>query len=60
MAVGIKKGDMYLGTRQYPDRKKPSLVFEIGNTAMVLGSVKDESLWEKALEEIIGKKVEEV
>ena len=60
MAIGIRKGDMYLGTRKYPDRKKPSLVFEVGNTATVIGSVKDEELWEKALEQITGRKAEEV
>lgn len=60
MSVGLRKGNLYLGTRQFPDRKKPSLVFEEGNTAIVLGTIKDESLWEQALEAITGKKTEEV
>lgn len=58
--LGIRNGDKYLGTRHYPDRKQASLVFEEGNKAVVIGTVKNEEIWQSALEGILKMKAEEV
>lgn len=60
MAIGIRNGDLYLGTRNYPDRKNPTLVYEEGNKATVLGTVRDEETFEEALQKILQAKAEEV
>lgn len=57
-SVGIVKDDMFLGIRHFPDRKKASLVFEEGNTAIVIGTVRNEEVWEQALEKLFNKKLE--
>lgn len=58
MNVGVRKGNLYLGTRKFPDRKQASLVFEEDNVATVIGTVKNEELWEKALDRIFSNKAE--
>ncbi len=57
MDVGIKRNGVYVGSRTYPDRKKPCLVVERGNEAMVLGTFNNDKAkeeFEKALQEVLG------
>jgi hypothetical protein len=53
--VGIKRGNVYLGTRHFPDRKHASLVVEVGNSAIVIGTIRDEETWVKAVEALFNQ-----
>ena len=59
MDVGIGKGNLYLGTRHFPDRKQASLVFEEGNVAIVIGTIRNEELWEQAVARLFKNEQEE-
>ena len=54
--VGIEKNGIFIGAMKFPDRKKPSLVIERGNEALVIGSFIDEKrvgYFEEALHEML-------
>lgn len=54
-SVGIGNRVIFIGSRHYPDRKKPCLVVERGNEALVLGAFRNEQMieeFEKALYEL--------
>lgn len=58
MKVGIQNNEIFVGAIHFPDRKKPCLIVERGNQALVLGSFRNEEMveeFEKALKEILGK-----
>lgn len=55
--VGFGNENIYIGTMHYPDRKKPSLVIQRGNQALVIGTLRNEEMideFEKALQELLG------
>lgn len=57
-SVGIANKDIFIGVRHYPDRKKPCLVIERGNEALVLGTFRNEQMvdeFEKALTKLFNK-----
>lgn len=39
--VGIEHNGVFIGAMSFPDRKKPCLVVERGNTCVILGSFVD-------------------
>ena len=39
--LGIQNNGVFIGAMSFPDRKKPCLVIEIGNTCEVIGSFID-------------------
>ena len=39
--VGIEHNGVFIGAMSFPDRKKPCLVVERGNTCVILGSFID-------------------
>ena len=56
-AVGSERNGVFIGAMNFPDRKKPCLVIERGNTCEVIGSFIDEERVEhfkKALREMMG------
>lgn len=57
MKVGIQNNGVFIGAMSFPDRKKPCLIVERENQAILLGSFVDEARVEefgKALEELMG------
>ena len=55
--VGIERNGIFIGAMNFPDRKKPCLVIERGNTCEVIGSFIDAERvdhFEKALRELMG------
>lgn len=48
-----KLTDIGIGTEQLPNRKNRSLVYIEGNKATVIGTVTNEELFTKAVEEIL-------
>ncbi len=40
--VGIERKGLYIGAMNFPDRKKPCLVVERGNSCTIIGTFKNE------------------
>jgi hypothetical protein len=56
--VGLEYGGVFIGAVSYPDRKKPCLVVQRGNEAVVIGTFSNVSsvqYFEDALKEMLGK-----
>ena len=59
---GIQSNGVFLGSMKFPDRKKPCLVIERGNSCEVIGHFIDDYRAEKfleALREILEGRVED-
>ena len=57
--VGIECNGVFIGAMTFPDRKKPCFIVERGNTAIVLGTFRNDKAvdeFEKALRELLGKR----
>jgi hypothetical protein len=55
--LGIKHNGVFIGAVSYPDRKRPCLVVQRGNEAVVIGTFSNVSsvlYFEDALKEILG------
>lgn len=60
MRVGLvhKDKDLFIGSEQYPDRKRPALIVQRGNSAVVIGYFKNDAsvdYFQKALFEFFNK-----
>ena len=56
--VGLEYGGVFIGAVSYSDRKKPCLVVQRGNEAVVIGTFSNVSsvqYFEDALREMLGK-----
>lgn len=64
MRVGLvnSEKELFIGSEQYPDRKRPALIVQRGNCAVVIGYFKDDACVEyfkEALFEFFGKEEDE-
>lgn len=60
MRVGLihKDKDLFIGSEQYPNRKRPALIVKRGNSAFVIGYFKNDACvdyFQKALFEFFNK-----
>ena len=56
--AGIERNGIYIGSMRFRDRKKPCLVVERGNEAVLLGTFNNEKCveeFDKALREILAR-----
>lgn len=54
--IGIENNGIFIGAMSFPDRKKPCLVIERGNSALIIGTFTDEqrvNYFGEALEELL-------
>ena len=49
----LRKGDNAIGAMQYPDRKRPSVVFVQGNQATVFGTFSNEEAANEFVEKMM-------
>lgn len=55
--VGIEHNGVFIGAVSYPDRKKPCLVVQRGNEAVIIGTFNNVSCvqhFEEAIRELLG------
>jgi hypothetical protein len=52
MRVGIKKGDTFIGAMSVPEKKRPALVIQKGNTIKYIGCFSNDSAVEEFAEAI--------
>lgn len=60
--IVLSKGDVRIGAAEYPDRKRPAIIVQHGNSASVYGYFKDLNcarLFMAELAELIGAKKED-
>lgn len=63
MRVGLvnSEKELFIGSEQYPDRKRPALIVQRGSSAVVVGYFKDDAsvdYFQKALFEFFDKEEE--